>query len=319
MNFRLPRGSDPGPELVPKDISVVTGAVGAEADTPDPGQSRRLGPLGGAKPKRCTHELPTQRTPGPGWSLPGTGTQPVINRFSYEMPIPPTPGPSRSLPGARTQPVTDRFTFEMPTPTRQASAGYWDTAGDCQFAYELPTLPTLGHGRLPPRTRTQPVLDRFMDDLSDMPAPVHRFDQLPPKTKLYDYRPPEADLMDMVMQLQLEVDALKFVQSGPSTLATKASPVQSKPASFTSTRFSEVTSWDQYRQVFDTIVQSNGWDDATVALQLVSHLDGDALNVALLVPEAKRATQAGLVGALTEHYGSPGRLPDYRRLFEKTT
>ena len=50
-----------------------------------------------------------------------------------------------------------------------------------------------------------------------------------------------------------------------------------------------------------------------VTLQLLSHLEGEALNVALLVPEAKRATQARLVGALTEHYGSPGRLADYQR------
>ena len=33
---------------------------------------------------------------------------------------------------------------------------------------------------------------------------------------------------------------------------------------------------------------SNGWDDVTAALQLLSHLDGDALNVALLVPESRR-------------------------------
>ena len=40
---------------------------------------------------------------------------------------------------------------------------------------------------------------------------------------------------------------------------------------FTSTkvpRFAGMTSWEQYRQVFDAIVLSNGWDDATVALQL---------------------------------------------------
>ena len=83
---------------------------------------------------------------------------------------------------------------------------------------------------------------------------------------------------------------------------------------FTATKvpkFSGVTSWDQYRQVFDVIVRSNGWDDSTVVLQLLSHLEGDALNVALLVPETKRATRAGLVGELTEHYGSPGRLADY--------
>ena len=64
------------------------------------------------------------------------------------------------------------------------------------------------------------------------------------------------------------------------------------------------------------IVLSNGWDDATVALQLLSHLEGDALNVALLVPESRHASRVGLVGA---HYGSPGRLADYRRQFERTT
>ena len=41
---------------------------------------------------------------------------------------------------------------------------------------------------------------------------------------------------------------------------------------------------------------SNGWGHATAVLQLLSHLEGDALNVALLVPEARRATHVGLVG-----------------------
>ena len=40
--------------------------------------------------------------------------------------------------------------------------------------------------------------------------------------------------------------------------------------------------------MFEAIVRSNGWDDVTAALQLLSHLDGDALNVALLVPESQR-------------------------------
>ena len=42
---------------------------------------------------------------------------------------------------------------------------------------------------------------------------------------------------------------------------------------------------DQYRQVFDAIVRLNGWDDAMVALQLLSHLEGDALNVHCRSPE----------------------------------
>ena len=71
--------------------------------------------------------------------------------------------------------------------------------------------------------------------------------------------------------------------------------------------------------MFDAIVLSNGWDDVTAALQLRSHLEGDALNVALLVPASRRASRVGLVDALSTHYGSPGRLADYRRQFEKTT
>ena len=55
------------------------------------------------------------------------------------------------------------------------------------------------------------------------------------------------------------------------------------------------------------------------ALQLFSHLEGDALNVALLVPISRRLSRTGLVDALSAHYGSPGRLADYRRQFEKTT
>ena len=71
--------------------------------------------------------------------------------------------------------------------------------------------------------------------------------------------------------------------------------------------------------MFEAIVQSNGWDNDTAALQLFSHLEGDALNVAHLVPLARRLSRSGLVDALTAHYGSPGRLSDYRRQFERTT
>ena len=71
--------------------------------------------------------------------------------------------------------------------------------------------------------------------------------------------------------------------------------------------------------MFDAIVLSNGWDDATAALQLLSHLEGDALNVALLVLMSCRASRMGLVDASSAHYGSPGRLAEYRRQFEKMT
>ena len=78
-----------------------------------------------------------------------------------------------------------------------------------------------------------------------------------------------------------------------------------RQAAFTTTkvpRFAGTTSWEQYWQVFDAIVLSNGWDDATAALQLLSHLEEDALNVALLVPVLRRTLRVGLVDALSEYY-----------------
>ena len=77
-------------------------------------------------------------------------------------------------------------------------------------------------------------------------------------------------------------------------------------------------STEQYQQVFDAIVLSNGWDDATAALQLLSHLQDDALGMALLIPMPRRASRRELTDALSSHYGSPGRLASYRREFDKT-
>ena len=51
---------------------------------------------------------------------------------------------------------------------------------------------------------------------------------------------------------------------------------------------------------------SNGWDDVTAALQLLYHLDGDALNVALLVPESQRVKPGFLIKSLSEHYNARG-------------
>ena len=62
---------------------------------------------------------------------------------------------------------------------------------------------------------------------------------------------------------------------------------------------------------------SNGWDDVTAALQLLSHLDGDALNVALLVPESQRVVPGFLINSLSDHYNSPGHLAEYKRQFQR--
>ena len=91
---------------------------------------------------------------------------------------------------------------------------------------------------------------------------------------------------------------------------------------FTSTpvpRYAGGSNWDQYREVFEAIVCSNGWDEVTAALQLIVHLDGEALNVALLVPETQRILPGVLLKTLSAHYASPGRLAKYKRQFEKMT
>ena len=71
--------------------------------------------------------------------------------------------------------------------------------------------------------------------------------------------------------------------------------------------------------MFEAIVSSNGWDGVTAALQLVAHLEGDALNVALLVPAPRRVLSGVLLDVLMEHCSSPGRLADYRRQFERVS
>ena len=91
---------------------------------------------------------------------------------------------------------------------------------------------------------------------------------------------------------------------------------------FTSTpvpRYEGGSNWDQYREVFEAIVCSNGWDEVTASLQLVAHLDGEALKVALLVPEYQRVLPGVLLKTLSAHYASPGRLAKYKRQFERMT
>ena len=70
-------------------------------------------------------------------------------------------------------------------------------------------------------------------------------------------------------------------------------------------------------KVLEAIVCSNGWDDVTAALQVLSHLDGDALNNALLDPESRRVVPGFLIKSLSDHYNAPGRLAEYKRQFQR--
>ena len=131
---------------------------------------------------------------------------------------------------------------------------------------------------------------------------------------------PSRKLEDAVAQLQRDIaDYRKELRFGGGQGPANP-PRPTKWSWFTSTpvpRYSGKSSWEQYRQVFAAIVCSNGWDDVTAALQLLSHLNGDALNVALLIPESQRVVPGVLVNSLSENYGFPGRLAEYKRQFRR--
>ena len=123
--------------------------------------------------------------------------------------------------------------------------------------------------------------------------------------------------MDMVARLQLDLDEMRAESRCHRTPGGRNSSSHPRQVTFTSTKvpkFDGVTSSEQYQQVFDAIVQSNGWDDATAALQLLSHLEGDALNVALLVLESKRALETLAIKAFGD-MGQTARLRIIRDRF----
>ena len=76
-------------------------------------------------------------------------------------------------------------------------------------------------------------------------------------------------------------------------------------------RFDGDGCWQQHLQICNAIAKSNGWTDEMAALQLFAHLEGEALNVALLMPEGERANREGI----SNYYNSPGRLAVFRRKF----
>ena len=132
-----------------------------------------------------------------------------------------------------------------------------------------------------------------------------------------NFRSPIEMLVNTVSHMQRDLAILRDENRTLRTPTTSQVIQAPQRATLTTTevpRFDGTTNWVQYHQVFEAIVQSNGWDNDTAALQLFSHLE----NVAHLVPLARRLSRSGLVNALTAHYGSPGRLADYRRQFERT-
>ena len=182
----------------------------------------------------------------------------------------------------------------------------------------LPTEPR--HGARPRQTGVEPqgvqkeaqaVPNIFLEDITRDGGQDQK-----------NVRSPIETLVNTVSHMQRDLAILRDENRALRTPATSQviqAPWRAALMTTKVPRFDGTTSWEQYHQVFEAIVRSNGWDNDTAALQLFSHLEGDALNVAHLVPLARRLSRSGLVDALTAHYGSPGRLADHRRQFERTT
>ena len=160
-----------------------------------------------------------------------------------------------------------------------------------------------GHGALPRGTTKDERLGATLGDVED------------------EDTSPAAVLEETVGRMQRDLEKLQSENRFLRTPRAARSVPLVRQAALTTTKvpwFNGSTSWEQYLQVFDAIVLSNGWGDATAALQLLKHLQDDALSVALLIPMPLQASRKELTDALSSHYGSPGRLANYRREFDKT-
>ena len=82
-------------------------------------------------------------------------------------------------------------------------------------------------------------------------------------------------------------------------------------------RYSGKSDWEQIHAIFEAILCSNGWDDVTAALQLVSLWTEMHSTWRLLIPESQRVVPGFFLKSLSDHYNSPGCLAEYKRQFQQ--
>ena len=88
-----------------------------------------------------------------------------------------------------------------------------------------------------------------------------------------NFRSPIEMLVNTVSHMQRDLAILRDENRTLRTPATSQVIQAPRRAALTTTevpRFDGTTTWEQYHQVFEAIVRSNGWDNDTAALQLFS-------------------------------------------------
>ena len=89
------------------------------------------------------------------------------------------------------------------------------------------------------------------------------------RNRLGDEWSPRMALDDTVVRLQRDLEELQAENRFLKTPRAQTVAPLTRQAALMTTKvpwFNGTTSWEQYQQVFDAIVLSNGWGDATAAL-----------------------------------------------------
>ena len=210
--------------------------------------------------------------------------------------------------------------FDHKGMTHNEKLSDWDPVDRIRMEEEFKTPPRKKDQRKWTGFRTDGSRDKT-SDLGLVPDYVAQSMSLTDQNQPGNTLSPIVNLEETVVRIRRDMEDLqtenKFLRTrripGPVPFVRQAALTTTKVPWFNGSQ-----SWEQYQQVFDAIALSNGWGDATAALQLLSHLQGDALSVALLLPLPRRSSRKDLTHALSSHYGSPGRLASYRRQFDKT-
>ena len=146
----------------------------------------------------------------------------------------------------------------------------------------------------------------------DQDTDLHQWELLKNKEKKY------LDKQCNPMYIQGVWTIRKLDSTGPQRLG-QPWPDGGGPHRFTNAavpRIDGTGCWQQHLLVFQAITKSNGWSSDMAAQQLFAHLDGEALQVALLLADRIRECWKDLVDELLAYYNTPGRLAVFRRQFE---
>ena len=134
-----------------------------------------------------------------------------------------------------------------------------------------------------------------MNELGSVPGYVAAQRMYPAgRNRPYRELSPVETLEGTVSRMQRDLDNLQTENRFLRTRRTTGPVPLVRQAALTTTKvpwFSSSTSWEQYQQVFDAIVLSNGWD---TALQLLSHLQGDVSSWP--EPTIQRVVTGGNIG-----------------------